>query len=374
VFKFVSDNDSSIVSTNQKLQGSSCNPNARRLKQNMKTTWILFIAISSMIVLPVVAQTSNAPSAAVTEVLHNDSIMKLTGFKLGDAVIVEKIKTTHCDFDTSVAALEQLKNANVSDAVIGAMLSVKTSTIGDGSASAALATDPNDPKSPHEAGIWLYDECSGKPKMTQLEPSVYSQGRSGSAMFMGWGATVKQEAVIRSAHAQMSATNRQPVFYFYFERTEAGLSDSHGATSPNEYILAQFETVGKDNQRRLVIGSMNAYAGGTSGAEAKSVRSFDFEKLAPGIYKVVSKEPLPNGEYGFFYGGSPTGGYGIFAANSTGGKVFDFGITGSTETEPTVSTQTDKPDSKKDGGIKWPFKKKSATPNVQTNQPTSVKS
>jgi hypothetical protein len=291
----------------------------------------------------------------------------MTQLKLGDSVIVEKIKTSQCDFDTSIAGLKQLKAAGVSDAVLAAMLAAKSGNGNSPSviAIAAPSSDPNNPASPHDAGIWLYDESAGKPKMAQLEPSVYSQGRSGSMMFMGWGATVKQEAVIRSAHAEMFTTNRQPIFYFYFEHTEAGLSDSHGATSPNEYILAQFEVKeGKDNQRRLVIGSMNAYSGGTSGAEAQSVRSFSFEKIAPGIYKVLLKDPLASGEYGFFYGGTTTGGYGIFAANATSGKVFDFGIKGSPETEPQPQvTETNKTDAKKHAS--WPFKKKT---NTATNK------
>jgi hypothetical protein len=124
-------------------------------------------------------------------------------------------------------------------------------------------------------------------------------------------------------------TNRQPVFYFYFEHTLTGLSDNNGATSPNEYTLAQFEVAEKDNQRSLVMSSLNAYTGGQRGTEGKAVRSFDFQKLSPGIYKVSPKQDLADGEYGFFYGGT--------TRDTTGGKVFDFGITGSPETEPQQS-------------------------------------
>ena len=45
------------------------------------------------------------------------------------------------------------------------------------------------------------------------------------------------------------------------------------------------------------MGQLNAYSGGQSGADSKSVRSITFDKLAPGIYKVTSKEDLANGEY-----------------------------------------------------------------------------
>jgi hypothetical protein len=335
-----------------------------QLRRTMKTLAIVFLTLTCLLGLTHTAHSEDA--------LNNSVVIDMKQMGLGDGVIVEKIKTSTCNFDTSLAGLKQLKAAGVSDAVITAMLSTHGPTAAPAAATASAApaavhsTDPNDPAAPHEAGIWLYDETGGKRKMTQLEPSVYSQGRSGSMVFMGWGATVKQQAVIRSSHAVMSTTNRSPAFYFYFEHTEAGLSDSHGATSPNEYILAQFEVADKDNQRRLVIGSMNAYAGGTSGADAQSVRSFGFDKISPGVYKVTTKDSLTNGEYGFFYGGTSTGGYGIFAPNATGGKVFDFGVNGTPDAEPKpVMTDTNKPETKKH----FPWFKKKAT---DTNQPASA--
>ena len=150
---------------------------------------------------------------------------------------------------------------------------------------------------------------------------------------MQFGATLKTRALISSAHAETETTNRRPTFYFYFEKTESGLGDTrNSATSPNEFILAQFEVREKDNQRSLVMGQLNAYSGGQSGAESKSVRSISFDKLAPGSYKVTSKEDLANGEYGFFYGGNST--MGAYGAGASGGKVFDFAVRGDPATEP----------------------------------------
>lgn len=129
------------------------------------------------------------------------------------------------------------------------------------------------------------------------------------------------------------------------------MSDSRlGATSANEYILAQFEVVEKDNQRRLVMGSINAYAGGASGAEGKSIRSLSVNKLSPGIYKVTPKEPLGSGEYGFYYGG-----------NTGNGKVFDFGVKGSSETEPKSEIVEDKSQDQKKHPFKDFFHKKTDT-------------
>lgn len=289
-------------------------------------TLIFLIAIGCIIILSASAEQTGsgaAPAAQQPEILNNDGVIQLNQLGLGESIIVEKIKTSPCQFDTSLHGLKQLKTAGISDTIIGAMLAAKSGVTGSAQTAATASSDPNDPKSPHDAGIWLYVETDGKPAMTELEPSVYSQSKSGVAFFMEFGQTVKTKAVIHSAHAQLVITNRQPVFYFYFEHTQAGLSDTQGATSPNEYILAQFQVAENDNERRLVMGSMNAYSGGVSGAESKSIRSINFQKLSPGIYQVSPKEILANGEYGFFYSG-----------NSTGGKVFDFGINGPAATEP----------------------------------------
>src|SRR5437870_3804365 len=51
---------------------------------------------------------------AADEKLTNASIIELQGLGLGDGVIIEKIKSTKCDFDTSIAGLKQLKEAKIS--------------------------------------------------------------------------------------------------------------------------------------------------------------------------------------------------------------------------------------------------------------------
>lgn len=329
----------------------------------MKRIVILLLAATCLTINSTTAEQPDG-NTSKPEVLNNNSIIELKELGLGESVIMEKIKTSQCDFDTSLSGLKQLKTAGVSDTVITAMIATKSAA--PGIAPASQSTDPNDPASPHDPGIWFYEESDGKPKMMQLEPSVYAQHKTGAGFFMAWGETVKQEAIIPRAHAEFTITNRQPVFYFYFEHTKPGLSDTQGATSPNEYILGQFDVKEKDHERHLVIGSLNAYSGGTSGAESKSTRAFDFQKLAPGIYKVSPKSNLGDGEYGFFYAGN----------SGNGGKVFDFGIKGSAESEPQPQvTETNKATTTKHG-FTW-FKKKNAAEqdasNDQTNQTSLAK-
>lgn len=289
--------------------------------------------------------------AAGDEELTNKSIIELTQLGLGEKIVIEKIKSTQCKFDLSVDGLKQLKSANVPEDVIAVMFSASKNGKAQspqGSEPSVAAGDLNDPAAPHEAGIWILEDVAGKPKMTKLEPSVYSQSRMGSTFGAGFGVPIKQQAVLRGSTSQMQTTVRRPTFYFYFERTNSGLTETqNSATSPNEYILAEFEVVGKENQRRLVVGSYNLYSGGDSGAEAKAVRHFDFEKVLPGVFKVIPKKDLGNGEYGFFYGGNQAGApVGFLGGGTGGGKVFDFRINGSPETEPVREDPEKKPKKK----------------------------
>jgi hypothetical protein len=54
--------------------------------------------------------------------LTNDDIIKLTQVKLGNDVIIGKIRSSTCAFDTSADALIKLKQAGVSDTVLQAMI------------------------------------------------------------------------------------------------------------------------------------------------------------------------------------------------------------------------------------------------------------
>src|SRR5436309_1318867 len=55
------------------------------------------------------------------EVVTNDDIIKMVQAKLGDGIVISKIKASPCAFDTSVDALVKLKETGVSDPVIQAM-------------------------------------------------------------------------------------------------------------------------------------------------------------------------------------------------------------------------------------------------------------
>src|SRR2546421_6255656 len=90
---------------------------------------------------------------AADETLSNASIIELQGLNLGDAVMIEKIKTSKCNFDTSIDGLKQLQQAKVSPAVIQAMLATKSAAPGAVASNANI--NVNEPLARHPAGGWV---------------------------------------------------------------------------------------------------------------------------------------------------------------------------------------------------------------------------
>ena len=238
------------------------------------------------------------PCLKAEETLNNDSVIVLQGLNLGDAVIISKIRTSKCNFDTSVDGLIKLKAGHVSDAVIQEMLATK----GPGSAPAPVATgDPNDPASPHPAGIWMLQETGGLKKLARLDSEMFiaHQTDGGAAWGLGWGASMKTRTILSGSQAALQSSARRPVFFLYIggEGHNPPGDTAVYVQNPKELQMARFEV--KKDQRSLVTGSINAYAGSSFGIEPRALRPFDSEMVAEGIYKVVPKLDLADGEYAF---------------------------------------------------------------------------
>lgn len=284
---------------------------------NIRRTGFALLAVFLMfsLITPSLAQTGD-------EVLTNDSVISLHKAGLSSTIIVSKIRTSKTNFNTSTDELIRLKQAQISDEIVAAMFeatkrtSEATSSTGAGNAS---NLDPNDPHAAHEAGIYLYQRVDGKQTMIQLEPSVSKQSKTGgvfsSAITYGI-AKVKFKATLNGQNAALQLSDARPVFYFYFEVKNSGLSSSnYYATSPNEFSLVKFDV--KSNSREVTVSQANVM-GAQSGTMDKAARAFTYEKIAPGVYKVTPQQDLTDGEYGFYNaaGVGPSG----------GAKIFDFGI------------------------------------------------
>lgn len=261
--------------------------------------------------------------------MNNEAVIKMVKAGLADPIVISTIQSAAGQYDISSDGLIALKNAGVDDAVIAAVVSKKA---GPGMTYTSAPANPDDPNATHEAGIYIYDAArAADHKMIELDPSVYSQAKTGGALATAYTYGIvkaKAKAIIRSAHSNARVTDPNVSFYFFFEQTSAGLSHASSSggttTTPNEFTLLRFDI--KGDTRETVIGKYNAY-GSQSGNDDKAIVSFSFEKIRPGVYKVTPKAPLSPGEYGFV-SASGTAVVGFFGAamTSSGSHVFDFGV------------------------------------------------
>jgi hypothetical protein len=258
--------------------------------------------------------------------MTNGDVIELVGMGLSDQVVVDKINTAAAtNFDTSIAGLKALKASKVSDTVIGMMINAGAAAGVPSAPTEAKNSNPNDPNSPHDPGIYMYTKDRSGAHLVLLEPTVYSEGKTGgflaSAMTYGL-AKVKTKAVVGGAHASVKSSDKDVAFYFYFEEStgEGTHKKFGGETTPSEYTLLKFEE--KRNSRETLTMQSNAL-GASSGTDEKANTEFTATKVRTGVYEVVPSTPLAPGEYCFF---PSTGQAGSGAAN----RLFAFGI-GSSE-------------------------------------------
>lgn len=279
----------------------------------------------SFLVVMILASAAVCQPSDANQPLVNQSVVEMVQAGLPEEIIISKIRTSPVDFELSTKDLVSLGKQKVPNSIVKAMLEAQSQMDNPQAAAAEPeSADPNSPESPHDAGIYMLAKTGSGPKMTLLEPTVYTQGRSGGvfASAMTYGiAKVKWRAVLRGARAQVRSNDPAVVFYFYFEKTSAGLSSaSWGTSTPNEFTILRLEE--KKDSRETVVMEANAF-GASSGSDQKKVIPFDFVRLRAGVYKVTPKAPLSPGEYGII--GSEHGG--AFAAGAeTARRMFDFGM------------------------------------------------
>ncbi len=280
------------------------------------------LGLAAFLILLLVCSAVIGQESPGSEILTNDKVIAMVKAGLPPSLVIAKIRNSKTNFNTDSDELIRLQQAHVPTEIVTAMVeasthaSAVTSSMGAGDASKG---DPNDPASAHEAGVYLYEEKDGKKKMTQLEPTISKQSKTGgvftSALTYGL-AKIKFKAVLAGANAALQVTNPRPVFYFYFEEKNSGLSrTNYFATSPNEFSLVKMDV--KKSGREVVVSQANVF-GAESGTLDKYARGFGYEKIAPGVFKVFPKEDLTEGEYGFYFGSGEAG--------ATTAKIFDFGI------------------------------------------------
>ena len=290
----------------------------------MKTKKLLQISILAILLSFSFISSVNAQE----EVMTNDEVITLSKAGLNQSIIVNKIRTSKTNFDMSTDALIKLKKAGISDEIVNAMLEAKsgrtvTTNSGGNSSENRASGDPNDPMSPHGYGIYLYEEKDGARKMTQIQPTVSAQNRTGgiftSQLTYGIG-KVKTKANLPGRNSKLQITETKPTFYFYLDKNSGGLNTSSGIPStPQEFALVRFNI--RSDNREVTIGKANVF-GAKGGLSDEYVVQFNAEDLGNGVFKITPTAELKKGEYGFFLINSGNSN----ASSAVGSKFFDFGV------------------------------------------------
>lgn len=238
----------------------------------------------------------------------------MTRSKFDDATIVKTIQTFNTNFDLSVAALMKLKDAGVSQTMIQAMLAKAT----DGSKAlppehpgpAVTQVSPVSPNLLEEVGVFVRERGN----LVAMEPEIVNWRTGGVLKTMATAGLDKGHVngSIAGPHSNLKLTSPSFMGYnaleFYFHCAEGG--------SAAEYQLLHLWGKGDRREFRAVTGGVLHASGGAQ----DNVVSFEFEKVAPRIYKIKVGR-LSVGEYGFLAPGA------VASANAASqGKIYTFQI------------------------------------------------
>ena len=291
-----------------------------------------FVGISLFAFLVLFSSGSTVMAQGKVETLTNDEVIAMLNAGLSTTVIVNKIRTSRTNFDLSTSQLIRLKQAGLNDDILQAMQGYSDNTDARQAQSPSVSQQPpvspvgaeserwdeNDPKVRHDVGIYVYSEHDGKSKMTEMEPSVSTQSRTGgtfgnSVTYGLW--PTKNKARIPGVTSNFDLTAPQPTFYFYLnEKDRTMQAVKYFPASVNQFQLVKFSIKGK--AREVTVGRTDAF-GSKTGIHDDNIVEFSYEKVGDGVFKITPKKALKPGEYGFYL---------IGAGGTVGATFYDFTI------------------------------------------------
>jgi hypothetical protein len=249
--------------------------------------------------------------------LTNQDVIDLVGVGLSDDVIIDKIHATEgIDFDTGVAALKALKAANVSDAVIRAMINPHPAISAVDKARISPPTTKDDGL-PEEVGVYV--ALNGK--LSEVEPEI-----------VGWqtGGVVKSNLTLGLDKGHLNGKIMKPRSPLQIPSPVVFVIKTLEGTSVNEYQLLRLYKKGSRREFRAITGGVFHASGG---AERNDL-TFRPEKIANRTWR-IRLEDLRIGEYGFLPPGLSS------ASIASNGKMYTFGVT---EGSHTAAVSTPSPD------------------------------
>ena len=250
-----------------------------------------------------------APRAEATPaLLTNAEILEMVKAGFAEETIVKSIQLSETRFDTSVAALVELKNAGASEKVIQAMLSPKAAK-----AEEKPAVPAKNPLVPDDVGIFYIKNA----QLVEMRPELvgWRSGGVGKSLLLGTKGHIN--GALKGPQSQNIVATPVEFIIRCPEQLEI-----------EEYQLLRLDVKKDRREFRALTGG---YLHSSSGLDKNAVE-FKFEKIAPRVYRVTLGN-LSKGEYGFLPPGGQFGALGggasgamIMQGSASAGKIYTFRV------------------------------------------------
>ncbi|MFH4968579.1 hypothetical protein V8G61_10290 [Gaetbulibacter sp. M240] len=252
--------------------------------------------------------------------INNKSIIEMHELGLDSTIIISKINSSDCNFNTDTDDLLKLTEKNIPSNVISAMIEYR--------------------KKRKEVGIF-YNTVEGLKKIEANSFISTSTDATASAFTMGL-ANSKIKARLEGEVSNNKVSFKKQEFVFQFDNSNNEINQFnwwfYTVNSPESFSLIEFKNPDprkvsnrrprkgetniqsiseKTKKRELVIGKVG-FANYKMGVDEKELIPFSFEKIGDNRFKITPKKPLELGEYCFIMKGTYAG--------YTNQSVFDFSI------------------------------------------------
>ena len=248
------------------------------------------ILLSAGVCAPAMGQDGSSGA----EILTNDKVITMVKAGLPSSVIVNKIRTSKTNFNTSTDELIRLKQENVAEAVINAMVNP----------AAALLSPTEVSAYPKDIGVYLKKNN----EWIEVQPEVVNWKTGGVMKSIASLGVVKGDL---NGHVEgnQSRTRIGPQIEFVVIAPEG--------VSITEYQLLRLNQHKDNREFRSVTGGIFHAKGGAT----PDLVPFEGQKLASRTFS-VTLNGLTGGEYGFL----PPGALTQLSGAATLGKMYTFGV------------------------------------------------
>jgi hypothetical protein len=232
-----------------------------------------------------------------TATLNNDSVIKMAKAGLGDDLILQTINTQPGQYVLDADSLVALKQADISDRVIAAMMQK----------SRKLLTPPPPEKridlsDVNEIGVYYKDR---EGRWIAIEPEVLQIKSGGFIKSTVTNGIIKQDRNGHLKGRESKLALQRPIQILIYVPEGVG---------PTEYNFLRFRLNSNSREFRVFTGGVFH---SSSGADRDDV-PFHATKTAARTYEFTIDQTVPGGEYGILPPGTGNA--------SNGGKIYTFAI------------------------------------------------